>query len=384
MRQLSSVMLVGIAVAARLLAVEPPARIFELATDSAPLALAANPTTGKVFSLDTGQLLTVIDEVTRRRSLLAVAPGSGAIAADSETGWVYVTGIGNFYPYTGQMTALDPTTGDSTVVEALYLGSPSVNSITNRVYVTMPDFARYPFGTGFHTIAVFDGATLARHDVTITGPRSQALAVDELHDRIYVATLTDSSLSPTPLTVVNGQTEQTTDVSIGCQSSNVVADPSRSRAWVGCYDSPKIIMVEGDALAAEFPLDGTPKYIAVNPTTGRLYVALDYHDSLIEIDPDAGPNPGKTRQILLPEPATGLAVNPQTNTIYAIHASASTVTLVDGDSHDSIEVEVGSGASAVVVDATRDITWIATAVGVTGLYGPTAPCSRCTRDVYRP
>src|SRR5262249_35875822 len=129
-----------------------------------------------------------------------------------------------------------------------------------------------------------------------------------------------------------------------------------------------------------FPILGLPTRLAVNPANGRLYVAVYEQPLVLEIDPDKR----EVREISIPGEASDLAVNPKTNVIYATHSSAGTVTLIDGESDDLLEVCVGMGSGRLALDAERDISWIATGTGVAGLYGPAAPCLHCTHVVERP
>ena len=367
-----------------LCALEPP-RVITVSTAAVPAGLAVDPARGVVYTADSDGLVIAIDEITRRATHFVISVNPVELAVDTLSGTVYVLGGPTpFAIYDPPVTSLDPTSGASMMNSVLQPGSIAVNSTAHRVYVTRPYNVLHS-GFGSYSLTVLDGLTLADHDVRITAARSTAVGVDELHDRVYAATGSDFSYSPSPVAVIDGTTEQTADVELGCQSIDVVVDAARSRAWFRCVATRSVYLVEGDPLAhtgrvIDFPIDGEPAHLAVNPTTGRLYVALQGRAVIAEIDADGR----RIEEISIAEPAKKLAVNPVTNVIYAVLGSASKVTLVDGKSHEVVAMPVGEGASDIVVDVARDIAWIATSTGLTGLYGPTAPCLHCTRVVERP
>jgi DNA-binding beta-propeller fold protein YncE len=377
--------LTGIAAVCRLEALEPP-RVFQVSTGAAPAALEVDPTRGTLYALGEQGLVTAVVETTRRRTLFAVSPNARDLAVDSGSGKVYVSGgpLPIESGHGGRITALDPSSGESIVAFVQLPGALAVNSTTHRVYVTKPSLIPHT-GIGSNSVVVLDGATLAGHEIRITAARSWALGLDEPHDRVYVATATDTFFTPAPVTVIDGATERMADIELGCWSNDVAVDAARSRAWFRCFSEPAVFLVDGDPLAGTarvlvFPLGEMPIRLAVNPTTGRLYVALEDRAAVLEIDADRR----ILEEIAVGAPANGLAVNSSTNTIFATHPLAGTVTLIDGDSHELLEVYVGAGSGDVVVDAARDIAWVATTTGVTGLYGPTAPCLHCPRVVERP
>jgi DNA-binding beta-propeller fold protein YncE len=370
------------AVATRLESAQPDVRVFQLAGGTSPLDLGLNAVNGQLFALESGGRLSIIDEFTRHRTVFTVPTDSFAITVDIVTGKVYVTSIDPAAAASGQMTAINPANGERTTVPAAFLGFPTVNSTTNRLYATMPYYP-YHSGVGLNGILSFDGATLAHHEVSVTGPRTHAIAVDEIHDLVYVVSWPDTIFGPGPLSIVDGATETTRDVPIGCLPSTVVVDSARSRGWVGCTDTASVLMIDGDGLTATFAVGGSPTYLAVDPATGRVYAALDGQPGLVEIDPDAPPVPGALRHIPLSEPAAGLGLDTERGAIYASQATAGIVVRVDGATYEQIEISVGVGAAELVVDSTRNIVWVGTSAGVTGIYGAGAPCFRCTRTVQR-
>lgn len=293
---------VAMVVATRLEAAQPDVRVFRLAGGTSPLALSLNPVNGVLFALESGGRLSMVDELTLQRTVFTVPSDSFAIATDIVSGKVYVASIDYAAAAWGEMTALNPVNGDRASVPVAFLGFPTVNSTTHRVYATMPYYP-YHTGVGLNGILSFDGATLAHHEVSVTGPRTHAIAVDEIHDRVYVVSWPDTIFGPGPLTIVDGATETTKHVPIGCLPSTVVVDSGRRRGWVGCTDTASVLMIDGDNLTATFAVGGSPTYLAVDPTTGRLYVALEGQARLVEIDPDATPVPGALRDISLGEPA---------------------------------------------------------------------------------
>ena len=311
----------------RLAAVEPPGRIVNMETGSAPIALALNPTTGQLFVLLPEGQLMVIDEVTRQTSAIVLPTNSFALAVDSSANHLYASSFAEGYtgdPLGGGLTVVDLTTGLTDFAVDSDLGVPVVNSSTHRVYVTRPSYVSHT-GLGWHDVAVYEGVTLAKHGIRISGSRTVALAVDESDNRIYVAALGDATEQSDALTIVDGATEQPVDVEAGCPTgfpgasgtNNVAVDSKAHRVWVTCLADPRMLMVNADSLeVSAYPLEGVPTLFAVNPASHKLYVALDGLSTLTEIDPASS----TVREISMP-PVSGLAVNPRTNTIYAAHSN---------------------------------------------------------------
>lgn len=381
--------LLGIAFAAPLLGVSPPTRVHDVALGASPVAVTVNPSAGEVISLSSDGMLDVVDETARDSARFLVAADAFALTVDTATDRIYVSS--NTYVSGvpgGTLTLVEPSTGLVRTANALYLGAPTANSTTHRIYVTDPYYGIHS-GVGLHSVSVFDGDTLDLHFVTIGGSRSVALAVDEVHDKVYVAALGDTIESARTLAIVDAATEDVSERPVDCPQllpsatgvSLIAVDPGLNQAWAACSGDPRILEVSPDSpTIRSYALTGVPTLLAVDAVAHKLYVALDGLSSIVEIDA----NLRSVIEIPVSGAVTGLATNPQTGTVYASHADTGMVTLIDRSSHATLEVSVGPGAGSIVVDSNRDIAWVATANGLAGLYGAGSPCPRCTRVVQRP
>ncbi len=115
-------------------------------------------------------------------------------------------------------------------------------------------------------------------------------------------------------------------------------------------------MLAGSAAAqtvgSRITVGATPKGIAVNPVTGKVYVANAGSDTVSVI---SGSTLAVTTTITLPAPASGtnypewIAVNPETNTVYVSNLLSANTMVIDGatDTHTATLLSGGGGWTAV-------------------------------------
>ena len=274
----TTLLAIGFSAAVQLTAGSPP-RVVQVTLDSSPVALAVNPTSGQVLALEPSRI-TVIDEVTRSRSVISAYAYFG-LTIDIVNDHAYSAGIGP-NPLEGGLTEIDVASGQTSFINDSYIGLPTANSATHRVYMTRP---HYLYHTTFpiHSVGVIDGETLEVHDIPVTA-QSVALAVDERQNKIYVGTRGDLAGGPTPLTIIDGQTEDTTDIDLHCAPDLVAADPESGEGWAACSFPPGVFLVR-PGLVQRYPLEAKPSLLTVIPSTGKAYVALEGQPFLVEIDP---------------------------------------------------------------------------------------------------
>ncbi len=285
-----------------------------------PAAIGLNPVTNRIYVADTNaREVTVIDgatkETTARVGLgvragilqkVAVNPASNRIYVVEGSQFGGVGGPGPFVPVireSGDVAVIDGTSNATAVVHVggtvqavaavgQVWGAPAVNPVTNKIYV----------GTDAGVVAI-DGATNAT--ATVHAAAGATLAVDPAANRIYASggggltvidattngTIADIPLghdgggslavnakthkvyvldvnypNPGSVTVVDGTTLATTAVAVGRSPTEIVVDESANAAYVLDLDSSDVVRIDG-ANQATLPL------IAVNPATGKLYVA---------------------------------------------------------------------------------------------------------------
>ena len=202
--------------------ISTPHATIDLDPSQAPVALAVNPVTGRVYAAtlhtgrDTTGDLVVMDGP--RYTILAELPlghGSLRVAVDPATNRVFVTDDGS-----NTLTMLDGATNALLGTLPLDQGHHelAVNGHTGRVYVT---------DDADHNIAVLDGTHgLVLDTVPVAGDPG-AVAVNEWTDRVYVATDAGN------VTVLDGKTNRLlATVPVGPYPARLAVDASSSRVYV--------------------------------------------------------------------------------------------------------------------------------------------------------
>jgi YVTN family beta-propeller protein len=84
-----------------------------------------------------------------------------------------------------------------------------------------------------------------------------------------------------------------------------------------------------DSIGDDIPIGGSPTGIAVNPNTDTIFVTDRESGSISVIDAQTN---NIIKEIPIGGSPTGIAVNPDTNTIYVINGDSSSVSVIDGGS----------------------------------------------------
>ncbi|HEV8638763.1 MAG TPA: DUF4082 domain-containing protein [Chloroflexota bacterium] len=113
------------------------------------------------------------------------------------------------------------------------------------------------------------------------------------------------------------------------------------------------------AVVATVAVGDTPRAAAVNPTTGRVYVANEAGNSLSVIDESTNRVVATVPIGALPR---GVAVNPGTDRVYATNYNSGSVSVLDGATNTVVAtVPVGVGPRAVGVNPTTGRVYVANA-----------------------
>jgi len=117
----------------------------------------------------------------------------------------------------------------------------------------------------------------------------------------------------------------------GC-AHDVAVDAGSNRVYVTAtypVNTPRVAVIDGDSntVIATVPVGGSPRGVAVNPTTSRVYVTGRDSASVTAID-------GTTNTVMATIPVglmpQGVAVNPTTNLIYVANWASGDVSVIDG------------------------------------------------------
>ncbi len=237
----------------------------------------------------------------------------------------------------------------------------AANPFTNRIYVVAPSF-----GGPTDTLAVIDGKTNTVID-TISIPAGAYLpAVNVLTDRIYVATCaTTETTEDCFVSVVNGKTDKylgkvpiTTTVGNGLLG--IAVDPIHDRVYVSNASDNLVEAIEGwdHHVFATVPVSsGEPSGLAVNPFLNELYVPLG--NNMVEVFST------RTGKVLATAAAGAsdvfAAVNLSTGNVLVTNSLAgpSTTEVLDRNGESLASVPVGDTPYGLDVDPFTDLAFVA-------------------------
>jgi YVTN family beta-propeller protein len=287
-----------------------------------------------------------------------VGDGPRAVAVNSATNKIYVVNGGS-----DNLTVIDGLTNQTKTISNPRagsnpgLGGVAVNPVTNRIYATNL-FA--------DNVTVIDGSADEVIATVATGHTPGAVAVNPRTDRIYVANSGGSSVS-----VIDGSTNKVLGtVSVGLDPSAVVVNPVSNRIYVanGNFSGGSGILTAIDGstskVIATFAAAGNPGAMAINAATGRIYLAaahLGESGTIMMFDE----RNGSAKTITLasrdfPVLESSVAVNPVTNTVFAVSENANSMTAIDGLTGRIIAtLGVGPTPSDVAVNPTTNRVYVA-------------------------
>ncbi|GAF95223.1 unnamed protein product, partial [marine sediment metagenome] len=144
------------------------------------------------------------------------------------------------------------------------------------------------------------------------GSGPTAVAVNPVTGKVYVA-----KPGSDQVTVIDGTTNNTTNVAVGDAPLAVAINPVTNRIYVANNGSNDVTVIDGatNVVLATVSVETDPMAVAVNPTTNKIYVASNGSLDVTVID---GATNGTTT-VLIAGVALALAVNQATNKIYVSH-----------------------------------------------------------------
>jgi YVTN family beta-propeller protein len=147
-----------------------------------------------------------------------------------------------------------------------------VDSLANHIYLTDHSDRVLALDAGYRPIAapfcVDDG---------------MKLAVDTPSCQVFV-----TQYSEDQLTVIDGATCQSAAVAVGDEPRGLAVNPMTGRAYVANHRSGTVSVIDGDAVVATVPVGPYPRSVAVNPLTGLVYV-VNAGDGTLSVIEDAYP-----------------------------------------------------------------------------------------------
>jgi YVTN family beta-propeller protein len=293
-----------------------------LAVGTAPVALAANPVTNKIYVANlNSNNVTVIDGATNIMTTVAAGTNPNAVAVNQVTNKIYVTN-----ETSNDVTVIDGATNATTTVPAgTWPRFVAVDPVTNKIYV-----ANFTSGN----VTVIDGSTNATTTVA-AGTKPFAVALNPVTNKIYVANYGSGNV-----TVIDGATNATTTVVAGTAPGGAAVNPVTNKIYVANRNSNNVTVIDGVTNTTSTVATGTnPSRVAVNPVTNKIYVTNAGTSNMTVID--GATNATTTVAAANMTSPLVLVVNPLTNQVYVANISSANVTVIDGATNAATTVAVG-------------------------------------------
>jgi YVTN family beta-propeller protein len=276
-----------------------------------------------------------------------------AVAVDPSSGYAYVAGKGP----EGNIFFLRGTTR---LTEQLSLGS-NVEEIvpfteTGYVYVALPEA---------NSVSILSG-TAHITDVEV-GIRPVAIA--PFDGRVYVANKGDDTVS-----VIDGHTEVDV-VSVGQTPTYVGANPVNGYIYVSNSGDNSVSVIDSHSLAVieTIPDIQEPGQIAINATTGRVYV--------LSADTTVKPRVGwvkvlegttLAKTVALALDPRDIAVNPRTNYVYVnVGAGEDSRVTVMSDTLVVETFQIDQSAFDIAINKRKDLAYVPIHGGYVAIFGRT-------------
>ncbi len=289
---------------------------FGLAYDSGAKRLyAAN------FAADA---VSVIDATTRK---VTASWNSGddpwAVAVDPALKQIYNL---NTFGSMGTLSILN--SADGTVKATLDVGpagagAVAVNSLTHLVYVTGGS-------ANSNTLTVVDGATNKVAATVTVGVRPVGIAIDEAAGRVYVANQQSGTIS-----VVDARSHQVT-ATWSPRLGNVwglAVDPTLRRLYVtvpastiGSFNGLELLDMDRGDFLSQIAMGSAAALVAVNPRTGHVF-ATDSQDGTVTVVDGAARTVLAT--VTVGRGAHGLAVDQDGGLVYVANVLDGTVSVIE-------------------------------------------------------
>lgn len=216
-----------------------------------------------------------------------------------------------------------------------YPVGPSVNPVTNRIYV--PD-------SGSDVTAVLDGSNNSLIATVPVGALPCASGVDSTRNLAYIANLNSNNIS-----IIDSHNSVTT-AAVGKSPCAIAVNPQTNRIFVGNYGDNTISVVDGstNTVAATISMPSFPAGLGINTVTNRVYSANGFLQSVAVID---GATNQITAQIPVGSVPDAIGVNEATDRVYVGNFFGRSVTVIDGGSNTVLAtIPTGSGPAGVAVD----------------------------------
>lgn len=226
--------------------------------------------------------------------------------------------------------SVSPTSNDSLFVTAINVGDNqsdvAVNPKTNKVYVTLSDKP---------ILSVIDGGTNKVIKNITVGKDPTRLAVNPNNNTIYVGGRDNST------TIINGyNNNKLTTIHLSKTPSIITANPITNKVYIGYFDLPEISIIDGitNSIVKNITLDTKPStngitHMAINPNTNLIYAIRNGNFHTVSVVD--GNTDRLVKNITLKDVVHSLAVDPGTNLLYVTQLGR--ISVIDGNTNNIVK-----------------------------------------------
>jgi YVTN family beta-propeller protein len=385
-----------------------------IAVGSRPTSIAVNPTTNTIYVTNyDSSTVSVIDGTTINGTTTNSVMGSIAmdgspsdVAVNPTTNTIYVASHDSSTVSVMGGTTINGTITTGTTIsgstnglepEEIALESVSddvaVNPNTNTIYVSSYEFDPRTSLPENGTVSVVNGATNRVVGSIALSSRPTSVAVNPTSNTIYVSSHDSDPHTFLPengtVSVINGATNSIVGrIDVDGAPNDVAIHPTTNTIYVSSYysdphtflpENGTVSVINGatNSIVGKVSVNSVPTSIAIHPTTNTIYVSSYEFDPRTPSLPENGTvsvingtttngtitNGLELKDIHIPfdaGPPQFIAVNPTTNTIYAISSGSNTFYALNSITNTLVKVSrVDKGPQEIAVNPTTNTIYVA-------------------------
>ncbi|WP_188555355.1 Ig-like domain repeat protein [Edaphobacter dinghuensis] len=158
------------------------------------------------------------------------------------------------------------------------------------------------------------------------------------------------------MTAINEFTNAASTIAVGNDPTALAVDPASGRLYVANTADATVTVIDGSSSSVLFTIKvgRSPVAIAVNSVTGKAYVANRDDNTVTIIDADTS----GTSLVAVGAAPVAIAVNPADNSVYVANQNSNNVTAINGTDGTTATLVAGSSPAAIAVEPTTDTVYV--------------------------
>ncbi|MBI5804660.1 T9SS type A sorting domain-containing protein [candidate division TA06 bacterium] len=303
-----------------------------------PRFLAVNPVTGKLYvSINgsaTNDTVVIFDTTGTIIKKMPVKKEPWSMVVDSDNDRLYVANSGS-------------DTISIFASDTLWLSYP-VNDGPAHLFLNPINHALFITYGNSNSVGTLNLGQYSIMHIT-TGQRAIGLAINAAANKVYVANALEDSVTVIDCAIV--PPEAIKKIKVGDYPMSVVTDPGAKTVYVAnnLGGTVTAINCSTNAVVSDVPVKLGPDLMAINPSTGKLYITHGMTDNIVTV---LDWKSGLRDSVVLGHAPSTLALNPATNKIYVrVEAgNPDSLAVIDGSDFDTTITASKSGTQFAAVN----------------------------------